>query len=349
MHIAWFGKAMPDSGNITYSRETTNRLCNIGLKVSFLKLIISNDLEPFDNSDYKADIHIVPLDADVELITKMLRELKPDIVHISLAASRLDFDLPRICKKLGIPMIGIFHQPFNYQIAQENYICYQIYASTLCEYDYIIAISESQKQLLQQIGVDNAKINVIPYGIDTDFYCPPVSKNNESLIFLYQGRIAKEKNLEALLEAWIDCDMPLTSELLLMGTGDLLEDLSAKYKANNIKWLGHIKDKKHQLEILQNTDFFISPSLADAMSLSLLEAMSCGIYCIATDVGAHRELLEGFGTLLSPMTAKQELCSLLPTLDKNKTSKTREIYTISDSVEKLLQLYKRCNINCSSP
>jgi len=355
MHIAWLGKGMPDSGNITYSRETTNRLCAFGVKVSFLKLIISDDLQPFDESDYKADIYIVPLNADANFIEKLLRELKPDIVHVSLAASCIDFEIPKICKRLGIPIIGIFHQPFNivfnYQIAQDNFTCYQIYAPTLCEYDHIIAISESQKQLLHRVGVDDAKISIIPYGMDTDFYCPRASKNHSDLIFLYQGRIAKEKNLEALLDAWVDCNMPLTSKLLLMGTGDLLDAFSAKYTVKNIEWLGHIADKKHRLRILQNADFFISPSLADAMSLSLLEAMSCGIYCVATDIGAHKELLDSFGTLVSPITTKQDLCELLPILSRCKVDEIRNVvinkYNIADSLDKLLRLYKSCNINCS--
>ena len=59
--------------------------------------------------------------------------------------------------------------------------------------------------------------------------------------------------------------------------------------------------------MLHKTDIFVLPSIKEGMSNALLEAMACGIYCLATNTGGAKELIKisGHGMLIKDNSAKE--------------------------------------------
>ena len=79
-------------------------------------------------------------------------------------------------------------------------------------------------------------------------------------------------------------------------------------KEHNIIWLGYISDEQQRINILRGSDVFILPSLVEGLSISLLEAMSCGVACLATDAGADGEVLDrGAGIVLDTQDVISQL------------------------------------------
>jgi glycosyltransferase involved in cell wall biosynthesis len=118
----------------------------------------------------------------------------------------------------------------------------------------------------------------------------------------------------------------------------------------NIIWLGFIADEQRRIEILQAADVFILPSLLEGLSLSLLEAMSCGVACVATDAGADGEVLEnGAGVILNTHGVTTQLRTLLPQfrdhpewttlLGQKARARVLERYTLSRNITQLEKLY----------
>ena len=336
MHIAWLGKKSPACGNVTYSREITNALLDRGHRVSFMHFAPDADSaeseELEENSQetqdvtlpffYRSTIYTVPSLKANKILVDSLRSLKPDLVHASLAISPLDFRLPEICAELDLPLVATFHLPFDVKrrnlTSTTQQLTYQIYAPSLADYNQVIIFSNIQKELLNKLGVPNTRIAVIPNGVDSDRYSPGISnikaELKADLLFLYQGRLAAEKNVEALIKGWRKARMPKGCKLAIVGTGPLLTGLKTFYGSDpSIVWMGYIADEQRRIEILRGTDVFILPSLVEGLSLSLLEAMSCGVACIATDVGADGEVIEnGAGIVLDSNKVTSQLCTLLP-------------------------------------
>ena len=383
MHIAWLGKKSPFCGNVTYGREITNALLDRDYQVSFLHF--SQHQGNYDSQKeyakkqhnwsncheiplpfiYKSQIYTIPTLKSSKVLLRSLRKLKPDLVHASLTLSPLDFLLPDICEELNIPLVATFHPPFDSKIrnlkSSTQYLTYQLYAPFLARYDRTIVFSEIQRDLLIKLGVPSDRVAVIPNGVDEKKYSPGYSNLKYQLrakkLFVYQGRIATEKNIEALLKAWKLANLGDDCQLLMVGDGPNRSSLQLHYgKKDNIIWLGFVSDEQQRINILRAADVFILPSLVEGLSISLLEAMSCGVACLATDAGADGEVLEdGAGIVLDTQGVTVQLKILLPLfhnhpemtnlLGNKARQRVLERYTLRQNITKLERLYSELASN----
>jgi glycosyltransferase involved in cell wall biosynthesis len=368
MHIAWLGKKSPFCGNVTYGREVTNALLDRGYQVSFLHFAQEEGSAADGWSEcqevpipflYKSQIYTIPSLKSSKVLIQALRQLKPDLVHASLTLSPLDFLLPEICEELNLPLVATFHPPFDRKrrnlTSGTQHLMYQLYAPFLANYHRVIVFSKIQRDLLVRLGVPSTKLAVIPNGVDVEKYSPGLSKLKAELgakrLFVYQGRIAVEKNVESLLRAWKQAEMGDDSKLVIVGSGPLAPSLMSAYGAEQgVVWTGFVAEEQQRIQILRGSDVFILPSLVEGLSLSLLEAMACGVACIATDAGADGEVLEeGAGIVLGTHRVAAQLQTLLPVfrdhpeltmlLGRKARQRVLDRYTLSQNITQLEDLY----------
>ncbi|WP_287128927.1 glycosyltransferase family 4 protein [Candidatus Cyanaurora vandensis] len=362
MHIAWLGKKAPFCGNVTYSREITNSLIALGHRVSFLHFAQEDESEaeltlPYF---YRSQAYTLPSLSARKRLSDSLRELRPDVVHASLTLSTLDFALPEICQELGLPLVATFHPAFDRRrrniAANTQYLMYQLYAPFLALYDRVIVFSELQRNLLARLNVPRTRTLVIPNGVDTEKYSPGPSEIKKKLraehLFVYMGRLAPEKNVEALLKAWQQLDFGPHTKLAILGDGPLRPALQGLYpSAEGVVWLGFVPTEEERIEILRGADVFVLPSQVEGLSLALLESMACGVACVATDVGADGEVLKGVGILLEPQNVSTQLRTVLPMLvdlpeiramlGQKARQRVLQDYTLKDNIAALVRLYEQ--------
>ncbi|EAZ91667.1 glycosyltransferase family 4 protein [Crocosphaera chwakensis] len=368
MHIAWLGKKSPFCGNVTYGREITNALLDRGYQVSFLHFSQeeTNSTHWRDCREvalpflYKSQIYTIPTPKSSKILMDALAKLKPDLVHASLTLSPLDFRLPEICQALNLPLIATFHPPFDSKLrnlkSSTQFLTYQLYAPFLAHYDKVIIFSRLQQELLMKLGVHEDKLAIIPNGVDPIKYSPGQSSIKSQIkakrLFVYVGRIATEKNVEALLKAWKQVGMGNESKLLIVGDGPLKPSLEPFYgREHGIYWLGFVADEQKRIDILRAADVFILPSLVEGLSLSLLEAMACGVACMATDAGADGEVLEdGAGVVLNTQGVTTQLKTLLPLfrdhseitllLGQKARQRVLDKYSLTNNISQVEKVYE---------
>jgi glycosyltransferase involved in cell wall biosynthesis len=107
-------------------------------------------------------------------------------------------------------------------------------------------------------------------GVELDIFYPRNIRRLGSRppIFLYVGRVAVEKNIEAFLE------LDLPGSKWVVGEGPALANLRARYPDTN--FLG-VLAQNDLAEIYSSADVFVFPSKTDTFGLVLLEAMACGL------------------------------------------------------------------------
>ena len=381
-HIAWLGKKSPFCGNVSYGLSTTRALKERGHQVSFIHFdnpstsdisktsLLANDPDVSLPYLIKSQVYTIPSPRAQRELRESLDRLKPNIVHASLTLSPLDFRLPDLCQQIHVPLIATFHPPFDSKIrslsASTQQLTYQLYAPSLARFDKVIVFSEIQADVLNKLGVKEKKIEVIPNGVDASLWTPkaeksikPVEKKVKEKLgkkrtFLYMGRIATEKNVEALLKAWKSIDTN-GCQLVIVGDGPLRPTLENNFLSTNdcqILWWGYEADLKTKVALLKYTEVFILPSLVEGLSIALLEAMATGTACIATDAGADGEVLKnGAGITISTEGVTAQLKTLLPVLREHQfltselgrraRQRVIEQYTLMHNIDSLERLYRK--------
>lgn len=375
MRIAWLGKKSPFCGNVSYGLAVTEALKERGHGISFIHFDTperfdraepdqesSGNLEPEVALPYlmKSQMYTIPSPRASRELRESLERFQPDLVHASLTLSPLDFRLPELCQQLGVPLVATFHPPFDAGLrnitAGGQQLTYQLYASSLAKFDRVVVFSELQAELLIRLGVAKNTLAVIPNGVDPKLWCPGPSALNQRFsgkrVFLYMGRLATEKNVEALLRAWKLVELP-GCVLVVVGDGPMRQQLQASHSSNNVIWWGYEADQAIRLALLQVAEVFMLPSLVEGLSLALLEAMASGTACVATDAGADGEVLEGgAGIVISTQGVTTQLRTLLPVLreqpilskelGKRARERVLERYTLQANINALEKLY--CNL-----
>ena len=368
MRIAWLGKKSPFCGNVSYGLAVTEALKERGHGISFIHFNTPslqanseshNDQEPEVALPYlvKSQMYTIPSPRASRELRESLERFQPDLVHASLTLSPLDFRLPELCQQLGVPLVATFHPPFDAGLrnitAGGQQLTYQLYASSLAKFDRVVVFSELQAELLIRLGVAKSTLAVIPNGVDPNIWRPGVSQLSERFrgkrVFLYMGRLATEKNVEALLRAWKLVQLP-GCVLVVVGDGPLRQALQANYTSDDVIWWGYEADQAVRLALLQVAEVFMLPSLVEGLSLALLEAMASGTACVATDAGADGEVLEGgAGIVISTQGVTTQLRTLLPVLreqpilsrelGRRARERVLERYTLKGNIDALEQLY----------
>ncbi|MEK7103903.1 MAG: glycosyltransferase [Patescibacteria group bacterium] len=154
--------------------------------------------------------------------------------------------------------------------------------------DIVIFTSQKDKDFAKEkFNVPERKIRIVPNYIDTGLF-KPQSIEKESARIVFVGRLSKEKNLFNLIEGALG----LNARLVFIGQGNLRDELErfAKEKSVAVEFLGSLANDKLPEE-LNKAEIFVLPSLYEGCPKALLEAMACGLPCIATDVEGIKEVI----------------------------------------------------------
>ncbi|AIO32975.1 glycosyltransferase family 4 protein [Burkholderia pseudomultivorans] len=123
-------------------------------------------------------------------------------------------------------------------------------------------------------------------GVDLEIFRPMESKvlNTVRPIFLYVGRVAIEKNVEAFLR------LDLPGSKWVAGEGPALAELKSRYPEAN--YLG-VLSQAELAKVYAAADVFVFPSRTDTFGLVLLEALACGTPVAAYPVTGPIDVLAG--------------------------------------------------------
>lgn len=255
---------------------------------------------------------------------RVLRRLQPDVIHAhelfspattAVAAKRL-FEKP--------VAVTVHRGGYLGDVARLKGKAFgdRRIANLRKHFDTFVTISHEIDAELAEVDVPIERRVFIPNGVDTDRFTPLESLERDTLrarlgldngpVVVFSGRLADEKRVNLLISIWpaLRVVHP-NAQLLVLGTGPKESELKHSAGAG-IEFKGLVDDVA---PFLQAADLFVLPSIAEGLSVALLEAMATGTPAIATAVGGAPDVIEqGVSGWLVPPDDERALREAIVTL-----------------------------------
>ncbi|MFX0126352.1 MAG: glycosyltransferase family 4 protein [Candidatus Hodarchaeota archaeon] len=277
-------------------------------------------------------------------IARLLKNFKPDIVHLNSFRHHITISILPELHKLNIPVVQTLH---DYKLICPNTSFYN--GQNICEdckgknyinivrnrckkgslaasvmtyleckindylgyYQYIdrsISPSRFLRDKFIEYGYEPDKLTVVPNFIEVDTFLPHY--HHEDYI-LFIGRLEKEKGLSTLIKAFTRATETVNSlRLKIAGTGSIEEELKgliARMRLSKVELLG-FKQGKELENLTKNAKAIVIPSeWYENYPFSCLEAMGYGKPIIASRIGGIPEQVEDgvTGFLFEPYNDEQ--------------------------------------------
>lgn len=217
-----------------------------------------------------------------------IRDYAPDAIHIATEGT-LGLSARAICVKYGIPYTTSFHTRFpEYVRARFPFIpeetVYRFLRWFHAPATAMMVATQSLKREMESHGFKNLRI--WSRGVDVERFRPIADARFpfDGPVFLYVGRVAVEKNIEAFLAL----DLPGTK--VVIGDGPAKATLERKFP--DAKFLGQ-KTGEELVRAYCASDVFVFPSRTDTFGLVILEALACGVPVAAYPVQGPLDVVDG--------------------------------------------------------
>ncbi len=199
-------------------------------------------------------------------------------------------------------------------------------SKTLNRSDLIIVLSQTFKDDLTSIDVDESRISLSSTMVDTKGFQPTKKEIKKPMRILFCSRMAREKGpYEVLQSIKIVKKKYPRARFWFIGDGpalDDLKDLSKKLKiTESVKFLGYVS-RSRKIKVFQMSHIFLFPTYySEGFPTVIIEAMASGNAIISTkNAGITRAIHNGHnGYLLSTMPANpKEIAELIVHLIENE-------------------------------
>jgi glycosyltransferase involved in cell wall biosynthesis len=215
--------------------------------------------------------------------------------------------------------------------------------------DAAAVTSRADKKYIQtEYNIEPDNISVIPNYIDTESFQPnsDIQKYDNRIIFV--GRLNTQKNLRVLIQALAGSGIQLD----IIGSGEEKEGLESLAMQNSVtlSFLGNIPNNELP-EKLAQYPLFVLPSLYEGMPKTLLEAMSCGLACVGTDVPGINEVITHEENGLLAQGDAKDLQKQILRLANDQDLRDRlgqaarqfilDNYSLDTQIEKEIQIYEK--------
>jgi len=237
-------------------------------------------------------------------LRRFIKSERVQIVHTFFESADLLGGL--VAKLSGVPVVISSRRDMGILRSTRHRIGYRLMSSIFSQ---VQAVSGAvREETIRADGINPDKVVTIPNGIEieklaaakgTQVLRHTLGLENASPLIVSVGHIRRVKGFDVLLRAAAEvCRVYPKATFAIVGSvqepdcdrelRDLVRQLDLE---RNVRFLGKMENE-NVWSLLKLCDVFFQPSRSEGMSNALLEAMACGLPCVATAVGGTPEVLE---------------------------------------------------------
>ncbi|MGE5475475.1 MAG: glycosyltransferase family 4 protein [Bacteroidales bacterium] len=226
-------------------------------------------------------------------LARMIEAAQPCAIHIATEGP-LGWAARRYCLRRQVPFTTAYHTKFPEYIQARFRVPLPLSYAVMRRFhgksSRVMVATQGIEDELRQRGFGN--IGRWSRGVDTELFRPRPEARGDGgpfaglprPLFLYVGRVAVEKNIQAFL------DLDLPGSKVVVGDGPLLEQLRRQHPA--VRFTG-AKFGEDLAQHYAAADVFVFPSRTDTFGLVLLEALAAGLPVAAFPVPGPLDVVGG--------------------------------------------------------
>lgn len=245
----------------------------------------------------------VPNAGAVRQLANWMQRDAVDIAH--LHSAKAGYLGRQAAFSLGIPTVYTPHAfPFQ-RITDWRCPFYRVIERRLARHtDTIICVSSGEADEALQVGLAEEKLVVVPNGIDTREWPVPTPDQRRDararqgfgasdVVVGTMARLVPQKGLDLLLVAAEELFVDFRSlRIAIWGDGPQRRFLQRLVRQKNLRQVSFCGETREPWQAYAAMDIFCAPSRWEAGPYAVLEAMSCGLPVVASDVAGHADYLD---------------------------------------------------------
>ena len=211
-------------------------------------------------------------------------------------------------RRFGVPFATTygFHYDRLARTTTRAWLHRRLERLALAEADAVIVTTPELALYVAERARSRDAVHLLPNAVDTAAFRPVPRPPSSVPSVLYVGRLSPEKNLGGLIAAAAKLRGRLDVTLRFVGEGALRDTLAREAARAGIGLeLLPVVDHGRLPALYAAADVFVLPSFTEGHAKVLLEAMSCGVACVASNVGGNRAAIADgrTGLLVDPADA----------------------------------------------
>jgi glycosyltransferase involved in cell wall biosynthesis len=153
----------------------------------------------------------------------------------------------------------------------------------------IVTYPKAKQYLVNQYQISPSIVSIIGNPINVDLFCPQANRNKTRRTLLFIGRFTPEKNIGTILLACHQARVSIT----LIGSGPLKKEMLELAASLNLdaQFIDYLPNTQIP-QIMNDHHIFIIASHFEGNPKVLLEAMSCEMPCIASNIPEHKDVID---------------------------------------------------------
>jgi glycosyltransferase involved in cell wall biosynthesis len=273
----------------------------------------------------------------IRALQRLFREIKPDLV---VAYRVQSYGFLSACT--GFHPLVLVAQSRTVVWPPKSRIMAQLCKYAIRRADYILSWAEHTTDRLVQLGADRHQIDTCPRGVRSDlFFPPPEHTDADGHVIITTRSLELDYKQDLIIHAIQDVvrmNERITYRILGRGSErSRLETLVAELGLNsNVEFLGYVPTASLPYR-LREASVYVSAYLEDGVSMSLLEAMACGLLPVVPDTEPNRYWVkDGLnGLLFSPgdrVSLAQKLTVAVSDASLRRRARAHNVRLVHDKV-----------------